>query len=1057
MIALFAGHRTAANILMIAIAGLGLLALPTLQRDTFPVTPPSEVSVRITYPGAAPSEVETGICTLADPLLMKVENLAKLTCLARENMALITAKMIEGANMTRFYNDVKDTLDGISSFPGKADAPVVQIVERVSSVASIAVTGPKDPAVLFAYGQNLADRLRADPAISLVDVKGFSNREIGVEFNQTALERLHLDMTDIGAALARHSLDMPAGTLQGPSGETAIRFLGEKRTPYELAQIPIAGSAAGGEVRLGDVATIREGFDDPSQASYFDGERAAIVAVSKTASQDALKVKAALDRDLAQAQAEAPGNIKLTISADSTENIRERLRIIGWNGVQGLILVLVAMWLFFGFRMSFWVAMGLPISFLGAIFVMQLLGYTINMMTMVALLVATGLLMDDAIVISENIVRRRQAGESAQQAALNGVMQVGPGVIASFLTTAMIIGPLSFLSGNIGALLKYIPIVLLITLTVSLIEAFLILPAHMRHSLHGDVRPGRVSRAVNGAFDRFRDGVIVPLAGLALRFRYLTIGLAILLVALSIAPFTGGLIKFQSFPTLESDTVEARLLLAAGSPLERTEARVAKVVKALEQMNSDLSPDQPGAQPLVKNYTITYGYNADSPSAGPNMATISAALLPAGVRTTEVSTIVDQWKKLTGQMPDMAAIRFTDKERGAGGKPIDLLIEGNDLDELALTARELRKFFRGFDGVRDVTFDLQPGKPEIVVRMRPGAANLLGVTPQALASGLRAAFRGDSAASFSDVYGQIDVVARLAASDRKTLGDILALRVPGANGALVPLSAVADVTQTRGFNTISHVNGQRAVSVQGSINPDIANSGELMAAMRADYLPELAKKRPGVKVVILGEAEDTATTGASLARYMAAGIIGVYLLLSFYMSSFIRPVAVLAVVPLSLVGVMWGHLALGLQISLPSLVGLATLAGVVVNDSILLDAFIGERRAAGASMLDAGREAVRDRFRAIFLTSLTTVVGLGPLLLEQSTQAQFLRPIVASLAFGLTAATLLSLFVTPAILAVLEDFGVNVANTKETQDDGASDKTQVYAGALSSPASNKAE
>lgn len=1031
MIRLFAGHRTAANILMIAIGGLGLLALPGLQRDTFPETPPSEVSVRIPYPGAAPAEVETGICTVADPQLMKVENLAKLTCLARENTAQITAEILEGADMTRFYNDIKDSIDAITSFPEKADAPLVQVVERTASVASVAVTGAEDPAVLYAYAQALADRLRADPGIALVDVNGFSDREIAVEFDRAALERYGLDMTRIASALARYSLDMPAGTLEGAAGETAIRFLGEKRTPRGLAQIPLAGAASGGQVRLGDVATLTPGFDDPSQASFFNGQRAAIVAVSKTATQDALKVRAALDAQIARAQAEAPAGITLAISQDSTSNIVERLRIIGTNGVQGLILVFVAMWLFFGLRMSFWVAMGLPVSFLGAIFAMQVLGYTVNMMTMVALLVATGLLMDDAIVISENIVRRRQAGESAALAAINGVKQVGPGVFASFLTTAMVIGPLSFLTGTIGALLKYIPIVLLITLTVSLIEAFLILPAHMRHSLGHDLRPGPVGRAVNGAFERFRDGVVVPLAARAIRGRYLTLGLAAALVALSVAPFTGGFIKFQSFPTLESDTVEARLLLAEGAPLERTEARVARVVKALEQLNADWSPEQPDGQPLVLSYTVTYGVNADSPSSGPNMATVSAALLPAGVRTTAVGTVLDDWKKLVGQMPDMAAFRITDKERGAGGKPIDLLIEGENLDELAQTARELRKFFRGFDGVRDVTFDLQAGKPELVVRMKPDAANLLGVTPAALAGELRAAFRGDSAYSFADAHGQIDVVARLAARERRDIGDVLALRVPGAGGALVPLSAVATVEETRGYSTITHVDGVRAVSVQGTIDPARANARELMAAMRAEYLPGLAEKRPGVKVVVLGEEQDTATTGASLARNMVAGVLGVYLLLAFTLSSFIRPLAVIAAVPLSLIGVMWGHLALGLQISLPSLVGLATLAGVVVNNSILLDAFIGERRAAGASILEAGTEAVRDRFRAIFLTSLTTVVGLGPLLFEQSTQAQFLRPIVASLAFGLTSATLLSLFITPAILAILEDFGVSVADREE--------------------------
>jgi multidrug efflux pump subunit AcrB len=887
MIRLFAVHPTAANILMIALLALGLVALPALQRDTFPLVDPTDVEVRIAYPGATPAEVERGICAVAEVPLRSIDNLAELSCLSRENTAVIIAEIVEGGNMTRFHNDIKAAVDGISGFPERAEAPVTQVVERVASVATVAVTGPDDPAVLFAYAQSLADRLRVDPAISQVTVEGFSDREIAVEFDAATLGGYGLDIAQISAVLARHSLDLPAGTLEGRDGSAAIRFLAEKRSPAELAGIPLAGTEAGAEVRLGDVATIREGFDDPSQAAFFNNKRAAMVAVSKTATQDALKVKAALDRQIAAAQAEAPGNIELAISQDSTGNIRDRLRIIAENGAQGMLLVLAVMWLFFGLRLSFWVAMGLPVSFLGTVFVMQLFGFTINMMTMVALLVAVGLLMDDAIVISENIMRRREAGESPRDAAVNGVTQVGPGVFASFLTTAMIVGPLGFMSGNIGAVLKYIPIVLLITLVVSLIEAFLILPAHMRHSIERTSRLNRVSTAVNAGFAWVRDRAVIPLAGLAIRFRYATLGLAVFLVLSSIAPYTGGFIKYQSFPSLESDTVEARLLLPQGSPLELTEQRVARVVKALEQMNADRKPEQPGGQPLVQSYTVTYGVNADAAGTGPHMATVSAKLLPAGTRSTSVTDILDDWKKLTGRMPDMAAFRITDKERGAGGKPIDLLVQGEDLSDLAITAREMRRFFRNFDGVRDVTFDLQPGKPEYLVRLKPQVANALGITPQTVASELRAGFRGDSAVSFVDPLGEIEVVARLAEQDRATLSDILDLKIPGPQGTLVPLSAVATIEQSRGYDTINRVNGQRSVRVQGSIDPSVANARELMAALKADYLLMLAQKRPGVSVSILGEAEDTATTGASLGRNMAIGILGVYLLLSFYLQSFL--------------------------------------------------------------------------------------------------------------------------------------------------------------------------
>ncbi|MCE5974585.1 efflux RND transporter permease subunit [Sinirhodobacter sp. WL0062] len=1024
MIRLFAGHPTAANILMIALMVLGLVALPQLQRDTFPETPPSEVQIRIAYPGASPAEVERGICVVAEDPLRSVTNMAELSCLARDNTAIITAEILEGADMTRFHNDLKAAVDAITSFPDKADAPVAQIVERIASVASVAVTGPEDRMVLLSYADALAERLRADPAITQVSVSGFSEREISVELDPSAVERFGLSVSDIVTLIGRDSLDMPAGTVEGSNGEASLRFLGEKRTALELARIPVAGTASGGQLLLGDIATIREGFADPAQAALYNNRPAAIVSVSKTDAQDALRVKAALDRQVAAAQAEAPGNITLAISQDSTSNITDRLRIIAVNGVQGLLLVLASMWLFFGFRMSFWVAMGLPVSFLGTIFAMQYLGYSINMMTMVALLVAIGLLMDDSIVISENIVRRRQEGEPGLTAAVNGALQVAPGVAASFLTTAMIVGPLGSLQGSIGSVLKYIPIVLLLTLIVSLVEAFLILPHHMHNALRRELRPGRISTAVNNAFAKLRDGVVVPLATQSLRHRYLTLGLAIFLVLFSIAPFAGGLIKFQSFPTLESDTVEARLLLAQGSPFERTEARVAKVVAGLEKFNAELTPEQPEGQALVQSYTVTYSVNADTPETGPHMATVSARLLPAGVRVTDVGTILDQWKKATGPLPDMAALRFTDKERGAGGKPIDIRLQGEDLDALAATAKEIRQFFRGFEGVRDITFDLQPGKREFIVTPRPAAASALGVSPQSIANELRAAFRGDTAFEFQDRLGGLEVVVRLNEEARRSLADILDLRVNASDGTAVPLSAVADVRMDRGYASINRINGQRSVAVQGSINTAVANSRELISALKADYLPTLAEKRPDVRVSFLGEAEDAATTGSSLGRNLGIGVIGVFLILAFQFRSFLQPVVVLAAIPLSVIGVMWGHFLLGLPLSLPSLVGMATLAGVVVNNSILLIEFIKERLAQGDPLEDSAVNAVRDRFRAIFLTSLTTVVGLGPLLFETSTQAQLLRPIVASLAFGLTSATLLALLVTPAMVAILHDLGL---------------------------------
>ncbi|SHF43486.1 Multidrug efflux pump subunit AcrB [Litoreibacter ascidiaceicola] len=1022
MIALFTRHATAANILMLLFIGLGIAALPTLQRDSFPEIPPSDVEVRIVYPGAAPADVETGICMVAEDPIRSVDNLAELTCQARDNMAVLTAEIVEGADMTRFAADVKAAVDGVTAYPAKADAPVTRIMERVANVASIAVTGPADPKVLFAYADQFAEFLKADPKISQATVGGFSDREIVIEISATALQRHGLTISAVAAALSRNSLDVPTGTLEGPEGDALVRFAGERRTPGELATIPLLGSELGTEILLGDVAKISNRFADDYNATFYNSKRAAIVSVSKTSTQDALRVMAAIEARLDTARAQAPAGIELEISQDSTSNITERLRIITTNGLQGLILVLIVMGLFFGLRFSFWVALTLPVSFLGTIFVMQLMGLTINMITMVALLVAIGLLMDDSIVISENIVRRRLAGETPVQAALNGVAQVGPGVMASFLTTVMIVGPLGLMAGQIGAVLKFLPVVLVITLVVSLIEAFLVLPNHLAHALRGDMRPNRVNRWMNGFFDILRDRAIVPLARQALRFRYFTLGLVGFIFLVSLTPFTAGLIKFQSFPTLESDTVEARLLLAQGAPLSQTEARVQKVVAALEKLNAAETPKQPDSQPLVQSVTVSFGSNADAASeSGPHLATVSAKLLPAGTRTTTVTQIVNDWKKATGPMPDMASLRFTDKERGVGGKPIDVRLQGPDMAALETTAREMRAFFRAFQGVRDVAYDLRPGKPEYVVSLRPAAASALGVTAQGIATELRASFRGDTGLEVQDALGGLDVVARLNLSDRNSASDIANIRVSGTGGALVPLSSVADISLTRGYASITRIDGMRTVSVTGSINADVANSRELMAAMRADFLPELSQRHPDVNVVVVGESKDTATTGASLMRNLAMGLIGVWLILAYQFRSFIQPIAVFLAIPLGVIGMMWGHFALGMQLSMPSFVGLATLAGVVVNNSILLVEFIKIHHNTSDDLMESGVSAVRDRFRPIFLTSLTTVVGLGPLLFEQSTQAQFLRPIVASLAFGLSGATLLALFVTPAAYMVLHD------------------------------------
>jgi len=1022
MIRAFAAHRTAANLLMLAIIVLGLIAAPRLQRDTFPEIPPTEVEVRIPYPGAGPADVERGVCARVEDPLGAIAELEELRCDARENLAIVTAEMREGHDFDAFYDDVKSAMDGVDNLPDRVEIHRVTKLERVAVIASVVITAPIPPRALFAYAEGVRERLRGHPGIAQATLLGFSGREIAIEFPDGVLRSYGLTPEDAAEAIARSSLDLPAGIMEMREGDALIRFEGESRRASEFEAIPLISSPLGGQIRLGDVARIESRFSDRHDAVLFNGKRCAIIEIAKTDAQDALHVRAALDEMLERERMRAPDGVRFEISQDRTANIRDRLRILLVNGAQGLALVFAVMWLFFGLRFSFWVVLGLPVSFLGAIFAMNALGLTINMITMIALLVAIGLLMDDAIVIAENIVAKRREGKSPLEAAIDGARQVAPGVISSFLTTAMIVGPLAFMSGKMGAILSSLPVILLITLAVSLVEAFLILPHHLMHSI-GRSEGSRFHRRVDSVFEAFRDRVFMPLARAALRWRYVTLGLAGFLLLASLAPWATGRLKYQAFPTLESDVIQARLLLPEGSPFERTRELAGEIETALRRIDEELTPLQPGGARLVRSVTVTYGANIDAKGSGPNMATVSADLLRAEHRSTGVSELLTRWKDLVGPLPDIAALRFTDKERGVAGKAIEIRLQGESLEKLTAAADELTGFIGGFAGIRDVSHDLRPGKPEFSVRLRPGAAGVLGVQARDVAEALRRAVTGDTDLEFQDRSGSVDVVARLVVEDRAAAEDLLELQLPGLDGALVPLSAVAEVEESRGYARIQRIDGRRTVTVEGTIDPDVANSRELMMAVKKRFWPKARERFPGVSLAIRGQSRESRTTGASIETALVVGFLGVFMILAYQMRSYVQPFAVLAAIPFGLVGAIWGHVMLGLQLSMPSLVGLATLSGVVVNDSILLVAFLRERLQAGEGVLRAAELAIRGRFRAIVLTSVTTVAGLTPLLLETSTQAQFLIPLVASLAFGLSAATILSLFVTPVVYTVLSDAG----------------------------------
>ncbi|PLX39328.1 MAG: AcrB/AcrD/AcrF family protein [Hyphomicrobiales bacterium] len=1036
MIAYFTRHPNAANLLMLAIMALGIFTVPNLKRETFPELLNDEVQIQAVYPGATSGEVEDAVCRRIENAVEGVHDLTEIQCEGREGNAIAVATMREDASMMRFLADVKDAIDAIDDFPDEVEKPVISELGRTEFIASVAVTGPETATDLKNYAEDLKSRLQELDSVATVELKGFADRQIRIEIPRHVLERHGLSALDIANAVRARSLSVPAGLIEGNDEDIILRVDDQRTSPARFADIVVLSGTTGGEIRLGAIATITDMFEKAENKVIFNGRRAAMLDVYKTKANDVLDVVDEVKAFVAEESKRVPSSMSLTVTRDVGSIVRDRLSILLSNGIQGLVLVFLILSLFFSLRFSFWVAMGLPVSFLGTLFAMTWLGMSLNMITMVGLLIAIGLLMDDAIVISENIASRLAKGDRPIPAAIAGAREVAPGILSSFTTTVLIFGALIFLDGRMGQILGVLPVILITTLLVSLVEAFLILPHHLSHSLHAmhGSKPSRFRAGFERAFTGLRERVYGPILDRAVAWRYFTVGLVVLLLMASIAMLAGGVLKVRGFPDVDGDLIEARILLPQGTPLSRTEAVVEGLLAELDAVDKELTPLQPEGQALVQNIAIIYSSNADAYETGPHVATISVDVLGSEIRTVTIDDIRNRWRDRVGMPPDVIAIKYTEATVGIAGRAIDLRLSGQNLDRLKAASLEMQAWLRRFAGVNDLSDDLRPGKREIRLRVKDGA-DALNLTSRAVADQVRAAYQGIIIDEFPIGAETYEVDLRVAADDRQTLDGLRTMMLSAPDGTLVPLQNVADFTAARGWARINRIDGRRTVSVQGDIDTQVTNTAEIITALKTQFVPELLKRHPGVRFAIEGESANSAETRQSMARNMLLGLIGVYILLAFQFRGYIAPFLIMAVIPTALIGVIWGHLIVGLELSMPSLIGGAALAGVVVNNAILMMQFIGTARKAGASADEAARQTGRSRFRPIILTSATTVFGLLPLLLERSFQAQILIPLATSLAFGLGVATILSLFLMPALYCILNDFGLVRLPEDEEDDD----------------------
>lgn len=1025
MIRWFADHPTAANLTMLAIILLGTLALPGLQRETFPAVENDMVSVMAIYPGATAEEVEDAVCRRIEEALEKITDLDEMHCESSEGLAKATAVMSEGSSMPQFLDEVKSEVDAISDFPGQIESPVIEELGRTDLVISIAITGPTDPVILKAYAEDVKSRLLATAEIANIEIDGFSDHHIRVEIPANRLRQFGLSIAEVATRIKSQSVSTPAGRLEGDQEDLLLRFDDQRKTIEEISDLVVISGASGATIRLGDIATISNRFDRDEARILFNGQRAAILRVTKTLEQDVLSAYQDVADFVEQENRQSPVGVKLDLTQDVASIVQDRLDMIVKNSIQGLIMVFLILWLFFSFRYSFWVTMGLPVSFLGALFLLPFLGITINMISMVGLLIGVGLLMDDAIVIAENIAARMARGEAAMQAAVSGVTQVLPGIMSSFATTLLVFGSLAFITGEIGQILRVMPIVLIVVVSVSLIEAFLILPHHLGHSLK-QAKASQQSafrQRFERGFDVLRDEWFGPLLDRAVENRYLTLGIVLMMVILSVMLPVSGQLKFVGFPDTEGDILEARLLLPQGTPLKLTESIVERIQSSARTLNQRYSPQQPESQDLIRNITIIYGQNPDAFESGPHVARIIVDLLSAEVRNTGLDEFRDSWRDEVGDISDVISLKFSEPSIGPGGRPIEVRLRGAELNRLKAASLEMQDWFRSYLGVTDISDDLRPGKRELRLRLKD-TAGVLGVTAQSVSDQVRSAFQGIKVDEFPVGAETYEVDLRLPANDRLSAQNLEQMSITGANGSLIPLPMVVHIDETRGWARINRVDRRRAVTVYGDVQREVVNAQELLILAGNELFPALREKYPDLQIDIQGESESSAETSQSMLRNVIVGMIGVYILLALQFRGYIAPITVMAVIPTALIGVMYSHWLLGLDLTMPSIIGMASLFGVVVNDSILIVVFMREERAQGMDIRLAAKKAARARFRPILLTSITTVAGLMPLILETSLQAQILIPMATALAFGLTSATLTGLFLVPSLYCILDDYGL---------------------------------
>lgn len=1014
IISYFIKYPVSANVFIVAFALFGTIALFNLQSSFFPLAESRIINIQLVYPGASPEEVEEGIVLKIEDNLRGISGVERFTSISSENSGTITIEVQKGYPTDLALEDVKNAVNRINSFPVDMEPAVIFKTENLNPTVTFAISGDNlSLRSLKETARVIEDELRSLEGVSKVSLTGFPEEEIEVAVNETSLRTYNLTFDEVANAIKKANLDITGGKIKTDTEEYLIRGRFKEYYGQGLENIIIKSDVNGKTIRLSDVASITDRWSENPNRIEIDSEPSIEVAVQTTNSEDFLAAADKVNQYINDFNASRQG-IHLTIVSDRSVNLLERRDLLLNNGILGMILVVLLLSLFLNPRMALWVALGLPISFLGMFILAQIFGITINVISLFGMIVVIGILVDDGIVIAENIYNQYERGKTPIRAAIDGTMEVLPAIFSAVLTTILAFSIFYFLDGRVGDFFNELAFVVIATLGVSLIEAVIILPAHLAHSkaLQGEKSQNRVSRFMDKIMVWMRDTTYAPTLRFVLKNKVLTFVIASIFLALTFAAFRGGIIKGTFFPFIERDNIAVTLKMPEGTNESITAAWIDKIEAAAWRVNQQYKSQRPDGLDIIDHISKKIGPTTSN-------ASLNIILLKGEVRNIVSYEIANAISKETG--PVIGAESLSYGGGGSFGKPISVAFLGNNLQELEMAKNELKAKLEKLEALKDVNDNDLQGIKEINVELKP-KAYMLGLSLQDVLGQVRSGFFGKEVQRLQRGRDEVRIWVRYNEKDRSSINNLSKMYVTTPTREKVPFDELATYTIKRGVVSINHLDGKRQINVEADMMNETSSVTEILAFVKSDLIPEILAKYPTVSVLYEGQNREAEKTQKSAAKALPVVLFLIIAMITFTFRSFGQTMLLFALIPFSLIGVAWGHYFHGHAISMLSMMGVVALIGIIVNDGLVLVSKFNTNMKEGMPFTEAVIHAGVSRFRAIFLTTVTTVAGLAPLILEKSFQAQFLVPMAISIAYGITAATILTLILLPVLLVALNNF-----------------------------------